>query len=436
MKKKETKEKKSHKKLIISISAFLLLAIAAVAVYLFFIADKGTYKIAKALSKKLSNDYTDITVVKGKTDTKSEYTFKEVTYIYIKSIGEEKDEGNSFAIAISEYNSEFEAEKRKEIINDFSNYRKEKLKGSVFELFDEYESWISENTIVTKGKYLFSINPKVQKKEKVLEYIDTIMKKYKFKDSKEPNKTKISEYYEKETERQKEKFDESYSESLNSIKQTINDKASKFDNCKGDNCKKILDEILLAEKYEEVADEVKAAKDKYDVAIKQKENLAKSITDSISNLKKTLNRDKYNEIKNQIDKLDDSFYNKYKDNWKTQLVSIDESIFKNSCKKYNYKDLLRNPDTYKNQNAYFFGRVLQKVSSTQYRVGVDCTKYTYIEGYNCANTIYVNYLGSLNLIEDDMVKLWGYMDGTQTYTTVLGASVTIPKLYAKYAQLQ
>lgn len=35
-----------------------------------------------------------------------------------------------------------------------------------------------------------------------------------------------------------------------------------------------------------------------------------------------------------------------------------------------------------------------------------------------------------------MVKMYGTMDGTQTYTTVLGARVTVPKFTAQYIDLQ
>lgn len=54
----------------------------------------------------------------------------------------------------------------------------------------------------------------------------------------------------------------------------------------------------------------------------------------------------------------------------------------------------------------------------------------------CSDTVYVTYYGTDSFIEDDMVKMWGVMNGTETYTTILGASVTIPKFTAKYMELQ
>ena len=114
--------------------------------------------------------------------------------------------------------------------------------------------------------------------------------------------------------------------------------------------------------------------------------------------------------------------------------------YKNACVTYSYKDVLRNPSDYKGKQAYWFGEIVQVVDKSTYsstfRINVTCEKYTYSSGYYCDDTIYVTYYGDQSFIEDDMVKMWGTMDGTQTYTTVLGASVTIPKFNAQYMELQ
>lgn len=114
--------------------------------------------------------------------------------------------------------------------------------------------------------------------------------------------------------------------------------------------------------------------------------------------------------------------------------------FKKICGKYNYKDVLRSPDTYMGKPAYWFGEIVQVVdksdTSSTFRINVSCEKYQYIGGYSCNDTIYVSYAGPQSFIEDDMVKMWGYMFGTQSYTTVLGASVTVPYFHAMYMELQ
>ena len=122
------------------------------------------------------------------------------------------------------------------------------------------------------------------------------------------------------------------------------------------------------------------------------------------------------------------------------LKANTENDYKNSCESYTYKDVLRNPEQYSGKNAYWFGKVVQVVEKTSYysilRVNVNCEKLHYVNDYMCSDTIYVTYYGNQSFIDDDMVKLWGTMAGTETYTSVLGASVTIPKVYALYIDLQ
>lgn len=122
------------------------------------------------------------------------------------------------------------------------------------------------------------------------------------------------------------------------------------------------------------------------------------------------------------------------------LKNADIIDFKNSCATYNYKDVLRTPNNYIDKRAYWYGQVLQVIDNSTYfsvyRVGVSCTKYQYIGGYSCPDAIYVIYSGEGNFIEDDMIKMYGLMNGTQTYTTIMGARLTIPKFTAMYIDLQ
>ena len=40
----------------------------------------------------------------------------------------------------------------------------------------------------------------------------------------------------------------------------------------------------------------------------------------------------------------------------------------------------------------------------------------------------------MKILEDDVITLWGTLDGTETYETIFGASVTIPRFEALYIQ--
>lgn len=113
-----------------------------------------------------------------------------------------------------------------------------------------------------------------------------------------------------------------------------------------------------------------------------------------------------------------------------------------SCAEYSYTDIARTPDNYKGKNAKFFGEVVQVsegiLNSVTLRVGVSCTKYQYIEGYSCPDIIYVTYVykeGEPRILEDDMITLYGTINGLTSYTSVLGAKITIPEMTAKYIDI-
>jgi hypothetical protein len=61
---------------------------------------------------------------------------------------------------------------------------------------------------------------------------------------------------------------------------------------------------------------------------------------------------------------------------------------------------------------------------------VDVTKTSY--GYT--DTIAVLYLGSVDVYEDDVVWLWGECRGAFSYTSIMGAEITIPGILAEYVE--
>lgn len=436
--KKESTEKKKNnfsKKMIILI-CFIVVIMLIFVLNIIVYNNKidNTYKIASKISNELKLDYDNIILVEEKGDTNAEYSYLSSTLIYIDSIGRKEDK--EFAIAVSKYNSNAEALKKKEFFYSYNKLAHEKFDNTVVELSDDYDTVYMNNVIFVKGKYLISIHPKVKNQANLIKSIEKIMKDYDISDISNVDKNELDKYWEIRLKEYSDKIDKSYNDTIAKAKSVILEYIDKLDGCTGDICDKLLNEVVEFEKYTELSEEITKVKDKYNEIIKGKEAVANAINSTLADVKRNLNQDQYDSVKKQISELADTYYDKYKDDWNSQLSSIEERVYKNSCGRYSYKNLLRNPSDYEGKKAYFFGKVLQKVGTTQYRVGIDCSKYTYIAGYHCDNTIYVIYYGDTNLIEDDMVELWGNMRGTQTYTTVMGASITIPKLYAEYATLK
>lgn len=110
--------------------------------------------------------------------------------------------------------------------------------------------------------------------------------------------------------------------------------------------------------------------------------------------------------------------------------------YKKSCiVGYDYTELARDPDTYVGKNVKFVGEVIQVSEgsgSTIMRVNVTKGKY----GWD--DTMYVTYTpksGEPRILEDDIIAIYGEMQPIKTYTTVMGADVSIPAIDAKYIDI-
>lgn len=419
------------KKIIIYIILFLI--VVSITVFMIFNLKSDTYKIAKQISNELKSEYDNITIVNGeKEDLK--FSYDKVIFIYVDNIGTQ--ESGRFAVAVFKYNSNLEAVKNEEFINSFNKQAHKKLDNSVVELEEYYNRIFLNNTILIKGKYLFSIDSRVKNTSQLLKFIDNMMAKYDVSDKGIVNENELNEYFQDELNEKLSQVDLVYNNIVDNYKNSINKYLDYLEGCTGNNCTVLINNVLKYEKYDELKDEVCSVKKKYNEIIHSKQEIVNSINASIEQVKNNLNEEQYDLVKKKITELNDAYYDEYKSNWNSQLSSIEEKIYKKNSAKYSYKDLLRNPKEYINKKAYFFGQVIQKVSSTQYRIGIDCTKFKYYDGYSCDNTIYVNYYGNINLIEDDIIEMWGNMNGTETYITILGSSVTIPKFTAKYISIK
>jgi len=106
-------------------------------------------------------------------------------------------------------------------------------------------------------------------------------------------------------------------------------------------------------------------------------------------------------------------------------VSLDQ--IKNSALIPPYTTLFKNINSYKGKVVYFRGKVLQLVSNgnNQYdlRIGTQEPDYN-------NNVIYVHYAGNPMVIEDEIVDVWGTVNGVADYNSVSGTTISIPEVTA------
>lgn len=111
--------------------------------------------------------------------------------------------------------------------------------------------------------------------------------------------------------------------------------------------------------------------------------------------------------------------------------------YKASCINYAYKDIARNPSNYNGKMVKFTGEVIQVsegwFSSVTLRINVTKSEYGFYE-----DTIYCTYTYSENeskILQDDIVTIYGECKGEETYTSIFGQNITIPKVEIKYIEL-
>lgn len=111
--------------------------------------------------------------------------------------------------------------------------------------------------------------------------------------------------------------------------------------------------------------------------------------------------------------------------------------YKEQCKEYAYKEIARNPDSVKGEYAKLTGEVIQVLESGKsVTLRVDITKDKY--GYY-SDTVYVTYTRKSDtedrILEDDIITIYGKLGGIETYTSILGAEISLPKIFAEYIDL-
>ena len=111
--------------------------------------------------------------------------------------------------------------------------------------------------------------------------------------------------------------------------------------------------------------------------------------------------------------------------------------YKNSCQTYDYETIFRYAEDYEGENVKYTGKVVQVIETetlfVYYRVNV-----TQDEWGSYDDTVYVSYMpdeDSPRILEDDIITFYGTLSGLYTYESVLGASITIPEVSAKYIDI-
>ena len=106
--------------------------------------------------------------------------------------------------------------------------------------------------------------------------------------------------------------------------------------------------------------------------------------------------------------------------------NMSEADFKSNCTAIDYDVLNKNANNHTGEKLKFTGKIIQIQEDNnggKIRLATDGSY---------SNVVYVEYKGTNNFVENDQVTVYGYCDGAYTYTSTIGAQITLPKIDAKY----
>ncbi len=96
-----------------------------------------------------------------------------------------------------------------------------------------------------------------------------------------------------------------------------------------------------------------------------------------------------------------------------------------------YRKLNKNPDTYIGERLRFTGEVIQIMedsSGTVMRLAVTEGSY----GYDYNDVVWAYCPGTVDIYEEDVIRVWGECTGSYSYTSQAGWEITIPGMEVAY----
>ncbi len=100
-----------------------------------------------------------------------------------------------------------------------------------------------------------------------------------------------------------------------------------------------------------------------------------------------------------------------------------------NAKTISFDKLNKNPDRYKGEYVKYRGEIVQIMESdgmTAIRLSITSTSY----GWSVSDIIYVAYLGYTDFVDEDVVTIYGEVNGSYTYTSQAGWDITLPLVIA------
>lgn len=115
---------------------------------------------------------------------------------------------------------------------------------------------------------------------------------------------------------------------------------------------------------------------------------------------------------------------------KQEKLAAEEAERQKYERTIDFAHLNKNADKYAGEPYKFYGKIVQIMESGNYttiRMSVTQTSY----GWSSSDIIYVEYDGTTDFVEDDVITVYGTVFGSHSYTSQAGYNISLPAVIAK-----
>ncbi|MBP5678569.1 MAG: zinc-ribbon domain-containing protein [Bacilli bacterium] len=195
----------------------------------------------------------------------------------------------------------------------------------------------------------------------------------------------------------------------------------------------------FSEEYSDVVSEGEFISQEYATGEKVKSNIYVDIIYSKGE-RPTTKKEKSKQEKNNSESKQETKNSEPKQETPKKTEEEKKAEYIASCEYYGYKDIGRQPEEFKGKKARFRGRVLQiKEDTWNNNKVVLLVQVTENEYGWWDDSVYVTYKykdGESRILEEDIINMYGTIEGTTSYYSVLGAKITVPAFTAKYIDIE
>jgi hypothetical protein len=414
-----------------AIIALLVCVIGGLGYYVYNALNWPADKICRALVNQVST--LELVTIEGDTNDNISYfndsTIKQegVSYTGMIEVFDNKTE----ALLKKEYYELYDSEMHKVFNSDLLGTELSKTYGT-----GKWNMYVNGNTLIRLSYHYSSY-----KTEQLVKKFNIVMEKTYQTDKNVPTESEqkqIQKNYKKQVEdavkNEKDQFIASLDGMITTLKAEVD-----LDDTSIDRLLEIKDEV---EKYKNVGDLGTKALEVQNAVEKKIKSQADAIDAILDDAQNNYSRDKVQEAKDAIALLTHRVFDEYKQPWNDRIDQIlylikEKEIqeYKDKCQEFSYDEI---DESYEGEYAYFYGKIKAVSTNTSGRITLIVSvtpQYFFGSVAGWEDEVYVDLDNEISgsYGKDDLIQMWGQINGMVVNEQVFGSAKYYPSFYCKYA---